>query len=135
MNEYFSDDITFCLQENCHVARCERHPSNIKHPELPHSYAMLYQTDCCPLITTQKRLMSEGKKSGDIQKNHWIPFDCDHEPEFGNYLVTIKDKNSGELDVDIDLYWSGGWDDFTGERVYEVVAYMPLPEPYQGEDK
>ena len=42
------DDITFCC-DDCQVFRCERHPGNIMHPELPHSFANLYQTEYCLL--------------------------------------------------------------------------------------
>lgn len=55
-----NEDITFCKNE-CMVTRCERHPSNIKHPELPHSYAELYRTEYCCLL---RGLKSQGK---------WIP--------------------------------------------------------------
>ena len=42
------DDITFCIDE-CQEFRCERNPENIMHPELPHSFAHLQQTEYCPL--------------------------------------------------------------------------------------
>ena len=45
-----SDDKTFCLNwKGCRVVRCERDPSNIQEKEIPHSFAELYMTDCCPL--------------------------------------------------------------------------------------
>ena len=47
-----SDDMTFCLNADkcdCTAKTCERHPGNIKHPELLHSYSNFYNTDICPL--------------------------------------------------------------------------------------
>ncbi len=50
-----TEDITFCQNgwEECQVTRCERHPSNIENPQLPHSYAKLYRTEYCPLEKPQ----------------------------------------------------------------------------------
>lgn len=51
-----TDDMTFCKNgwDECKVTRCERHPSNIKHKELPHSYAELYRTEYCFLEWQKK---------------------------------------------------------------------------------
>lgn len=53
---WISDDITFCIKgcEGCGVVRCERHPKNIHHPELPHSYSDFYETEYCPLQREKK---------------------------------------------------------------------------------
>lgn len=50
-----TEDMTFCQNglEECQVTRCERHPSNIENPQLPHSYAKLYRTEDCPLEKPQ----------------------------------------------------------------------------------
>ena len=50
-----TEDITFCQNgwEECQVTRCERHPSNIENPQLPHTYAKLYRTEYCPLEKPQ----------------------------------------------------------------------------------
>jgi len=63
-------------------------------------------------------------------KPQWIPI-SEREPEFGNYLTTFREKATGKVDVAIDLYWSGGWDD-DGDK-FETLAWMPLPEPWRGE--
>ena len=57
--DYKTDDITFCMRglDDCLVTRCERHPRNIIHQELPHSYAQLYQTEYCPLNTPKVKEM------------------------------------------------------------------------------
>lgn len=43
-----TDDITFCGSE-CKNKKCFRHPSNIKEPRIPHSFAYLKDTDYCPM--------------------------------------------------------------------------------------
>ena len=58
----------------------------------------------------------------------WIPM-SEREPEFGNYLTTFREKETGKVDAARDLYWSGGWDD-DGDKL-ETIAGMPLPEPYK----
>ena len=49
MSEWISEDMTFCL-DKCNYKKCSRHPSNIKHREIPHSYAELKGTELCELI-------------------------------------------------------------------------------------
>lgn len=63
----------------------------------------------------------------------WIPM-SEREPESGNYLTTFRKRGDPEdkRDVAIDLYWSGGWDD-DGDK-FETLAWMPLPEPYKGDE-
>lgn len=43
-----SEDITFCDNQKCKVTRCFRNPKNIKHFEIPHSFASLEGSDYCP---------------------------------------------------------------------------------------
>lgn len=42
-----SDDITFCGSE-CDNVKCFRHPSNIIHHDIPHSFSLLKDTKLCP---------------------------------------------------------------------------------------
>lgn len=41
-----NEDITFCFSD-CKITKCIRNKKNIKHQEIPHSYAFLEGTDCC----------------------------------------------------------------------------------------
>lgn len=41
---WFSDDITFCANKCCGDTDCYRNPKNIKHNNIPHSFALF--TDC-----------------------------------------------------------------------------------------
>lgn len=54
----------------------------------------------------------------------WIP--CSERlPEVGQYcFITLKDR-----DVNMDKYCSYGWHNYGDE----VLAWMPLPEPYEGD--
>lgn len=62
--DWHSDDMTFCSHKGCYIARCERHPSNIKCPEIPHSYSDFYETDYCP-IHREKSVMQD--EMNDLQ--------------------------------------------------------------------
>ncbi len=42
------DDMVYC-SNNCGVARCLHHPSQIDNTETPHKFAHLHHTDYCPL--------------------------------------------------------------------------------------
>lgn len=46
-----SEDITFCGSD-CNNKKCFRHPSNIKEPRIPHSFAYLKDTEDCPMKET-----------------------------------------------------------------------------------
>lgn len=37
---WFSDDITFCANKKCDDVECCRNPKNIKHIDIPHSFAL-----------------------------------------------------------------------------------------------
>lgn len=64
-------------------------------------------------------------------ERRWIPM-SEREPEFGDYLTTYIEKETGKLGVTTDMYWSGGWDDDCDE--FETLAWMPLPAPWRGEE-
>ncbi|MGN1130219.1 MAG: hypothetical protein ACI4Q8_02615 [Ruminococcus sp.] len=44
-----NEDITFCDNRKCKNKKCFRNPKNIKHFEIPHSFASLKGTDYCPI--------------------------------------------------------------------------------------
>ena len=49
LKDWFDDDITFCMSE-CDNKECYRHPSNIKDRSIPHSFALLKDTDLCERV-------------------------------------------------------------------------------------
>ena len=71
---------------------------------------------------------------------HWIPVTEDTLPEepFG-CLVTVWDTNPVTMDEFENILpyfvgWDGEqWNDGDGQQCpFEVIAWMPLPEPYKG---
>lgn len=46
MAKYYSDDITWCMNRNCKVMKCERNPKHIRYPR-NHSFAILEGTEYC----------------------------------------------------------------------------------------
>ena len=62
-----------------------------------------------------------------LKSLQWIP--CNERlPENGYWLWSAK---GGE--VQKDFYWDGHWE-HAEKYGYEVVAWMPLPEPYKEDD-
>lgn len=49
-----SDDITFCGSD-CDNKKCFRHPSNIREPRIPHSFAYLKDTEYCLRVSKENR--------------------------------------------------------------------------------
>lgn len=46
-----TDDISFCFDgEQCGNECCFRHPSNIIHKDIPHSFSKFARTAVCPMI-------------------------------------------------------------------------------------
>lgn len=64
MFELFSDDITFC-GSSCSKTDCFRHPSNMKQPEFPHSFAFFKGTDDCP----DEEMQNPKLKNADYHEN------------------------------------------------------------------
>lgn len=68
--------------------------------------------------------MSRPSRKERVMK--WIPCSERLPEENGHYLVTARWQ--GELIVASDDYFSYGWDDWD-----DVIAWMPLPKPYEAE--
>ena len=68
-----------------------------------------------------------------IKQTMWIPVTERLPKEDGNYLITAR-WECGEPSVYMDYFQFGCmWDDCHNERC-EVTAWMPLPEPWEGEE-
>ena len=62
-----------------------------------------------------------------LKQNQWIPCEERLPEENGNYLVTAIWKGKPEVDMDY-FQFLCQWDDYKDT----VVAWMPLPKPYEG---
>lgn len=77
-----------------------------------------------------------------LAEREWIP--CSERlPDLdGHYLVTAKGAMNPDYvtvgcclrTTKLDNKWIRRWDDETGYPM-EVIAWMPLPEPYRGDEK
>lgn len=62
----------------------------------------------------------------------WIPCSERLPKRQGHYICTCKDGSKYKRTTFVK--WSNGWQ-LTGTRSYWIVlAWMPLPKPYKGED-
>ena len=60
-----------------------------------------------------------------LPKAQWMPYPANEPEEGKQYLVTVK--YNGNLIVDLDDYYSYGWDDWNDA----VIAWAELPKPYK----
>ena len=77
-----------------------------------------------------------------LAEPHWIPVEQALPEEPFGCLVTVWDEEpmTGEMFENLLPYfvgWDGEqWNDGDGQQCpFEVIAWMPLPEPYRGEEK
>ena len=93
---------------------------------IPEITAEMFRNGCLESI---EALMAEGEIY-DIEYSKWIPVSERLPEEQGWYLVTIKSGDNYYLDTDIynTLYKNGF-------RTQNVIAWMPLPEPYKSESE
>jgi len=78
------------------------------------------------------------ERSSQYYNGGWIPCEDRLPTEYSNYLVTWKDKTSDKNYLEIvehDPYQNGnpwmGDIPRAGKDGYEILAWMPLPKPYQ----
>lgn len=82
-----SDDITFCAS-TCDDRTCYRHPSNIIHRDIPHSFAPLKNTTHCPLYHDYYKYPCKWYAQWEgVCTNGECPFCADICPVTGNQTV------------------------------------------------
>lgn len=64
----------------------------------------------------------------DMSKTGWIPV-SERLPIPPTFCLVTTDGSHGDV-IDIALYMSDGW-----HKASEVLAWMPLPPPYEGDDE
>ena len=63
----------------------------------------------------------------------WVPCSERLPDACGKYLVTMKwNDDSGDEHITIKTTWYGEWDGigWGWAEIFDIVAWMPLPEPY-----
>ena len=99
-------------------------------------YAVMFDDDLKPTIVASKQadtIMDAVRWLPSAQPEpKWIPCSERLPEELGTYLVSIKRIGwNCEEYVDNDIAY---WDDLEGfHKRDEVIAWMPLPEPYREE--
>lgn len=63
----------------------------------------------------------------EADRPKWIPV-SERLPIPPTFCLVTTDGSHGDV-IDIALYMSDGW-----HKASEVIAWMPLPEPYRGEE-
>lgn len=48
--------------------------------------------------------------------------------DVGNYIVLVRDKETGKTGLDMDYWDLFGWDDFSSNPRFEVIAYTRVFE-------
>ena len=89
-------------------------------------------------ITIHCESEEEYNKVLEILNRRWIPVSERPPEEDGEYFVTVLDSYSGRPFVDSSHYFTGNVNNNGFYKAYEVIAWMPLPEPYkpqENEDK
>ena len=56
---WIHDDITWCMDESCPVVSCMRNTKNMMDRSGPHSYAMMKDTEDCPIYQMERNAAIE----------------------------------------------------------------------------
>lgn len=60
----------------------------------------------------------------EMYKGYHFTDMADKKPtEDGNYVVCVKDKETGHQGLTMDYWWNGRWDDYQTTDRYEVISY------------
>lgn len=69
----------------------------------------------------------------EMHKNYRFTDMADKKPtEDGNYVICVKDKETGHQGLTMDYWYNGGWDDYQTTDRYEVVSYKRCFEEEKG---
>lgn len=76
--------------------------------------------------------MEEIQQYRNIATCEWIPCSERLPEEDGFYQVTVQIKETGECYVEKKYYKiKKGWESYLAKEFIDVIAWMPLPEPYK----
>ena len=80
-------------------------------------------------ILSAKLHASQMERSSQYYHGGWIPVSERLPDKEGNYLITAQPTYNHAKDIRI-AHWAGRW---AGYVKSEIIAWMPLPEPYMEE--
>ena len=80
----------------------------------------------CMKCAEEHRQLAEWLK--ELKRYQWIPV-SERLPIPPTFCLVTTDGSHGDV-IDIALYMSDGW-----HKASEVLAWMPLPQPYEGDDE
>lgn len=85
----------------------------------------------CPWFEVQDK---HGNKAKYYREPQWIPCSERLPEKLGEYLVTVKTVGWNQKETtEIDIAY---WDDLEGfHKAEKVIAWMPLPEPWKGDER
>lgn len=84
--------------------------------------------------SVKERLPEEHEETRDIFDMGTLSIvNCEVYKTSDPVIVTVKNHEDDEIFVSGDCITDGEWSNFNG--AYEVIAWQPLPEPYNAEDK
>lgn len=66
--------------------------------------------------------------------NGWIPVSERLPEEYGKYLATVKHLD-GDCEVWEATYFKEEWAEMSNHPSWKVIAWRPLPEPWEGEEE
>ena len=115
-------------QEVCNGIKCGECPLLIKVNTEKGSHLI---TDC--KLEAFLHDLPSASVGTEMSLPKWIPCSERLPDACGKYLVTMKwNDDSGEEHIVIKATWYGEWDDIGWDlaEIFDVVAWMPLPEPY-----
>lgn len=80
----------------------------------------------CEKCAEEHRQLAEWLK--ELKQHRWIPV-SERLPIPPTFCLVTTDGSHGDV-IDIALYMSDGW-----HKASDVLAWMPLPPPYEGDDE
>lgn len=106
------------------------------------TFKLTVATDTKKQMQKEEEHLSMTYGAEEITEGRWIPVSERFPDEVGAYIVTVRDRKIPEIiGTKIDRWCLDGdkyrWIKYENPYVdneYEIVAWMPLPEPYKEEE-
>lgn len=83
-------------------------------------------------VSRDLQTRAESEKNREIHNNDWIPCEERLPEQSGLYLITVITNDKTHTKAGIDFFYDASYWNYYGGN---VVAWMPLPEPWKGGNK